>query len=297
MKLGVYLHLGPLYGGDWNATLTKAKTLREAGVRHVFAANAPVDTVAIAKGDDAAWLNPWKAQVNQRLKFLDEIGLTVGVRPMPLCTEQVVVPIQYVLATGAQPTTVGQQPTPDFTIHRTSIDAARSLTLGDHYLYACHEAHDILDGKQRRWLIEQLGPRTIIYYGHRGLWNKYGADFGEHDLMHVVHVALNAAGANDSSAAGGGVVPRDCTAKQMGEFIELINDSVGNIGIGHAHINVTASATVARLVAMAYEVHGSFLLSGNDDVLMFRNVDDKGQTIHEVPANVLEAIKELEGVA
>lgn len=300
MKLGVYLHLGPLYGGDWIATLAKAKTLRDAGVRHVFAANAAVDTVAMAKGD-VDWLREaikeldgevpanvldWKENVEIRLKTLDEIGLTVGVRPMPLCAEQIAIE-------DASTTPPKKTYTPDFTIRRTSINAAKMLTLGDHYIYACHEVHDILDGKQRRWLVEQLGPRTIIYYGHRGLWNKYGADFGgTDDLPHVVHVALNAAGATDASAVGSGVVPRDCTAKQIGEFCKMLHDRLlGTSGSTHAHINVTAATSVARMVAMVYEAR-----PWKFDVLMFRNVDDKGNTIHEVPANVLEAIKELDGV-
>lgn len=293
MKLGVYLHLGPLWGGNWLETLAKAKTLHDAGVRHVFACNAAVDTVAMAKGD-AAWLSAWKTQVDERLRAFDDFGLTVGVRPLSLCTEQVVLPMQEVLVTGAQPTTTGKQYAPDFTLRRTTIDAAKTLTLGDHYLYAGHEVHKVLDAKMRSWVVEQLGPRTIFYYGHRGLWRKYGTDFGDGDLPHVIHVALNAAGPEDDSAVGEGVVPRDCTAKQIGDFCEAVSKRLVSFAAPkfHAHINVTAATPSARMVAMAYEAREGRQFS----VLMFRNVDDMGQTIHEVPANVLEAIKELDGV-
>lgn len=284
MKLGAYLHIGPIAGGNWQATLDKAKTLRDAGVRHVFAANAAVDTVRMARKDDA-WLAEWKAGIETRLADLAAIGMTVGVRPIPMCAEQVSLE-------DTSTTPPKKVFTPDFSIRRTSIDAAKTLTLGDNYIYACHEVHDILDAAQRRWLVEQLGPRTVIYYGHRGLWNKYGSDFGSRDATHAAHVALNAAGASDSSASGSGVVPRDCTAKQIGEFCDALTTHVHvPFGVKHVHINVTAATSAARLVAMGYESGG-----WGFDVLMFRYVDDKGNTIHEVPANVLEAIKELEGV-
>lgn len=282
MKLGIYKHLGALTvgGNAWAKTLDEAKRLREGGVEHVAFCNLPVETL---KAGDKTYRDELALLVNPRLRQLEEIGVTVAVRPNPAISEQVVLEQRYVI-TGS-PDVVTKAYTPDDTIRRTSIMAVNALDLGQHYVYASHECHDRQDGHQRAWLVRQLGDRTVLYYGHQGLWNKYGADFPEHDLPHVVHVALNTAGANDAS---GSKVPLNCTPSAVSKFSR---DAFARIPGDWAtlrtlaHINVTPETTAARMVAL--------LAEACFDIVLLRLVSEHGQTIHDPTPAMLEAIREM----
>ena len=311
MKLGLYIHLGTLLN---DKLLEWASKLRDAGVSHCCYSNLPVDTVAVANGD-VAYMQSVADKAAAQLAALTAMGMTVGVRPMPMILEQIKekVPI-------APPPSL-EVPTPNFRACRTSIAVAKMLlpSLGEHNLIVQHEAHDTSDVAIRNWVVAQLGPASTFYYGFQGLWNKYGADFGQHDKPHVVHVSLNAAGAGDASAPGAFPGPAECTAKDILDATTKLAlrltpwASAWSVRKLHGHINVLPTMPVERIVSMicAAEAvlsnanisnpNGDPVWSQLVDVLMLRLVDDNGNTLsdpatgkHLVMPNVIAAIRECQ---
>jgi hypothetical protein len=300
MKFGVGISLGTLL----NPTLlTWAAELRAAGVEHCCYANAPVDTIAVANKDTAA-MEVWSQKVGEQLAALKTMGMSVGVRPRPMILEQVVLETTK---------------TPNFIASNTSLRAVKLLQpeLCPGGVVIQHEAADTSNLVIRGWAVRELLPHVgIIYYGRHGMVGQdggpgygYGADFGPHDLPHIVYVALNAAGAGDASAAGQSNGPADCTAKDIRLAAERFDRRLqeecvfgGEFG-KHVHINVLADTPVPMMKDMLYAA----AIGCRPDVVMLRSVFGKndprgpeGNTLtdpanpqrHWVTPNVLQAIKE-----
>jgi hypothetical protein len=307
LRIGLGINLGNLLTP---VLLKWAAELRGWGVGHCCYANYPVDTIAVAKGDTAKVQADADKAITQ-LNALAALGMTVGVRPLPMILEQIKEQVPVAPPPTLNVLTFLEVTTPNFSARNTSIEAARLLLpgLGDHNIAAQHEVHDTSDGHIRSWVTNQLGPATMFYYGRAGLWNKYSVDFGEHDAPHVVYVALNAAGVGDASAPGALPGPADCTPADIRHAVEMfdyrINATINEDGSStfprawkfQFHINFLADASVDHIVRMLAAARIGFQ---HWNVGMVRLVDEHGNTLrepapsnrHAVTPNVLQAIKE-----
>lgn len=295
MRLGLYLHLGPIINDE---LLAWAADLRASGVSWAYS-NLPIDPMKATA--DQAYIDAQVTRARPQLEKLRDMDFAVAVRPMPLCIEQIV---EEVVADGQ----TKKVPTPNFRVHRTSLEAASKVPLLDcHYLALSHEIHDTADGAIRRWLVDKAmfdrpnTMRAIHYYGRSGLWIKEGADFGDNDMPHCVHVSLNAASGNDASSdsptASG---PNTTTGLDIAEAVLRFKERIEtflyptpNVST-IAHINVLPTASVERIkelltVAAIYPWQA----------LLVRTTDEKGGTLtenkkHVAPPNVLQAIKDCQ---
>lgn len=312
LKLGYYVSLGNLANKNGvanQALLQWAAKLRESGAGFCMFAGLPLDPVMVLREPEK--LTAIITAANEQLAALEALGMGVCVRPKPEIVEQIkVLPGVEVnettlpgggTVTSALFSSNDPIPTPNYRVHRTSINAMKRLILGPgQYDYVAHEIHDLMNGHWRAVLVLDTALRdTVLYWGHRGLWIKEGLDFGKQDMPHVVHVALNAASASDPSPP-----PEECTGADIRDQVRRVEQRINERLAGHlnggyrfmAHINTTPDVPVGRLVSM--------LAAANDfsygwDALMLRLVKD-GQTLadengkHVVTPNVLNAVKECQ---
>ena len=300
MKLGYYISLGNLVNKSGianKAVLDWATELRQSGAGFCMFTGLSLDPVMVRREPDK--LTAIITAANEQLAALETIGMGVCVRPKPEIVEQIKVTASF---TDTTPPAIEIVPTPNFHLHRTSIDVLKRLVFRPgQYPFVVHEIHDLMNGHWRALLCrESFGRDSVLYWGLRGPWIKEGADFGEHDEPHVVHVALNAASATDPSSSDASPSPEQCTGADILGQVRRIEERVNERLMTHpgyrfiAHINTTPDVSVGRLVSMLAAARTFF---GGWDVLMLRLVND-GQTLadangkHVVTPNVLEAVKE-----
>jgi hypothetical protein len=322
MKLGVAINLGTILTP---VLLERAAELRGWDVGHVCYAAYPVDKIDVATGNDAK-LQADTAKVVAQLTALTAMGVSVGVRPLPMILEQIVEKTLVQPPGGGEATAMTKVPTPNFTTNNTSIIAAKLLVphLGkDDGIAFAHEIADFGGLLVRSNVINQLGTSAATcYWGFHGLVDKdggpgykFGADFGRFDAPHTIYVALNSAGAGDASAPGASPGPAECTPKDIRHAAEMfgmriretLQPPVAATAMSpewkvHFHINFLADASVSHITAMLAAARIGFpywnvgmvrLVHGKNDPL-----GPEGNTLkdaagkHVVTPNALQAIKE-----
>lgn len=291
MRFGLYTTTGPLHSGPtkWAETTAELHKLKERGVDHVAFApvlvpagdfvRRTVDPLASNRFED------WKTLVDSHLVDLDLLGISTAVRPNPAILEQ---------GTVLLPSTE-KVPANDLIFRRTSSYPLSHLEYSrKQRLYLGHELHDFASADNIEDANAAFGSAGVGYFGHKGLWMKFGKEVNVATNTASLHIALNSSGDSDYSADSLDGGP-GCYSNYVVEFLgKLFERIIGSTCPLLFHYNIRPDTPAARIISVFDAV--AYFPKLTPEVFMLRVVDGVGQTVHEFGNNVWEAALEIKEI-